>query len=337
MSRPDSDGAGDVRREVRGCVSSALPTPRWALCARPSVGTTINWTRTNNTRSMHFPVGESLSSGPDAHAKRAAPVGGRRVNHKPDAISASASGPAQTRRTMAAAIRSAIGTVAEQFRALGPAEGLLATFTLVVETATRRWARVFRYHLMVQPVARQGKAVPGSSARVERVLHDHPVVATFPRPPEIIAGRFAVGCVCLVASVRDRFAGFLWLAFDRYCEDEVRCTYVLRDSARSAWDFDVYIEPEFRLGRTFTRLWEAADRELGARGATWSFSRISTLNAASLAAHRRLGARRIASATFVCLGPVQLSFFGVRPFVHLSWSRDSAPTIVLAPPAETAV
>jgi hypothetical protein len=96
----------------------------------------------------------------------------------------------------------------------------------------------------------------------------------------------------------------------------------------------VYVEPEFRAGRSFACLWEAANAHLAAHGIRWSLSRISAFNPGSLAAHRRLGIRKLRSASFLCLGGKQLALFGRPPFIHLSLNEGSRPLLRLQPPRD---
>ncbi|MCA8905483.1 MAG: GNAT family N-acetyltransferase [Halioglobus sp.] len=224
-------------------------------------------------------------------------------------------------------------SVRENFRQLGGANALLYLVDRVLRAITGSRARLVRYLLVAQPVpADPVEAMRQSLAsKVREVGGDDPVVKYFPRPAAVIARRFADGSVCYVAEVRDRFAGYLWLAFNGYDEDEVRCRYEFAEPALSAWDYDVYVEPDFRLGRTFARLWETANQRLANRGVRWSFSRISAFNAGSLAAHRHMGLQTLFAATFVCLGPLQLTFTGTAPFVHLSFSDKSRPVLRLSP------
>ena len=112
----------------------------------------------------------------------------------------------------------------------------------------------------------------------------------------------------------------------------MRCSYVLDDPARCVWDFDVYVEPRFRLGRTLARLWAAVDGELAADGVAWSFSRISTFNQASLAAHARMGTVERCRVLFVRIGRLQLSLLPGAPRLHVSISDRRRPTLRLAAP-----
>jgi GNAT superfamily N-acetyltransferase len=194
--------------------------------------------------------------------------------------------------------------------------------------------RIQRYYFVAQPVSASA-LVAESSGRaivIRRVDADDPLVAQFPRPQEVIAARFRMGAVCFAAEREGQFIGFAWLKEDQYSEDEVRCLFLLDPVEHAAWDFDVYIDPAFRFGRTFARLWDHVNQWLRERGYRWSLSRISAFNADSLAAHRRLGMRSIGSATFVCVRTVQLTLVGQAPFVHLGWRRDDVPTLRLRAP-----
>jgi len=209
-------------------------------------------------------------------------------------------------------------------------EVLYAVNRLMRYASRDKW-RIVKYFLVAQPIFSDAEAPSRGqeTIRVSLAGPQHPMVGVFPRPPEVIQRRFEHGASCLVAVAKERFVGFLWLAWREYHEDEVRCIYRLTDRSRSVWDFDVHVEPQYRMGRTFMRLWQAANKHLAPRGVEWSFSRISAFNRGSLAAHARLGARKLHSALFVCFGDVQLSFFTLQPFVHFSASPRNTPVICL--------
>lgn len=223
----------------------------------------------------------------------------------------------------------------QTFQRLGVFEGSLYLCDRAARRLTGGRARLIRYLIVAQPLGRAATIAlrAGGATRVEPAGPTSPYAAAFPRPPGVIAARFASGASCIVATVKDQFAGFLWWQRNRYEEDEVRCSFVLADASASVWDFDVYVEPRYRLGRTMLHLWQEAERRLVNEGVRWSFSRIAATNIDSLASHSRLGAVRTASATFLRVGRVQLSVFDCRPFVHLSLSPDSPPILRLRPPA----
>jgi len=167
---------------------------------------------------------------------------------------------------------------------------------------------------------------------VQSVLSGSPLVAHFPRPSEVIAQRFARGTICYAATVKGEFAGHIWLAKSFYDEDEVRCRYTLPTDQKSVWDYDVYIEPRYRLGRALGRLWKGVDAALGTQGVRWTVSRISLFNAASIQTHERLGAVHLATGVFLVLGPMQLSLFSKAPYLHFGARAVQRPSIALQPP-----
>lgn len=217
----------------------------------------------------------------------------------------------------------AIAKVLEAFRQFGPLNGALYIFSKVLFILSRGHARFVRYYFISQPVPPKGsKALRASEkAFVGLANQSDQIVSQFPRPSHVIRKRYDAGNICIVAKVGDKFAGFLWLALDHYDEDEVRCRYWI-PSSDSVWDFDVYVEPEFRLGRTLARLWEAANTYLAEIGVGRSYSQISSFNPDSLRAHARLGGEKVGSANFLCLGDIQIVLATVKPHFHISFSRE---------------
>jgi len=228
-----------------------------------------------------------------------------------------------------------IRRLASTLRQLGPIDGLLYLAHRALGKLSGDRAGIFRYYFVAQPVP-DAPSTLKAAPRTPVALIDaqDPLCASFPRPPHVIAKRFHDGNLCFAARSAERFAGFLWLASGSYEEDEVRCLYRLAQPEQSAWDYDVYVEPEYRIGRTFARLWEAANRHLVAGGVRWSFSRISGFNPGSLQVHRKLGIRRLFSATFVRVGPVQITLAGASPYIHVSLSPRTRPTLRLSPPQD---
>ncbi|MGB5744208.1 MAG: N-acetyltransferase, partial [Sedimenticolaceae bacterium] len=163
-------------------------------------------------------------------------------------------------------------SVIERFRKLGALNGSLLLADRLLGGLSGNQARIIRYYLAAQPVPSVSSDAlrPTASSPVRRIHKEDPIVADFPRPAAVIAGRFAAGARCYVAEVRGRFAGYLWLAFGGYDEDEVRCRYEFAEPGICSWDDDVYVEPAFRLGRTFARLWSVANRDLAMEGFRWS-------------------------------------------------------------------
>lgn len=115
-----------------------------------------------------------------------------------------------------------------------------------------------------------------------------------------------------------------------YEEDEVRARFWPKPDGGAVWDFDVAILPQYRMSRLFSYLWSRASSELAAQGIRHSVSRVSAFNGASLAAHRRLGARIVGKALFVCIGQCQLMRSTVPPRWHVSWRQEQRPTLEIA-------
>lgn len=199
-----------------------------------------------------------------------------------------------------------------------------------------RLGRVVPYALVAQPIGgdvyRMTRDDP--STLVRRVGADDPVALRFPRPRQVNAVRWAAGADCHVCEIKGEFAGTIWIQHGAYDEDEVRCRFELADPETSVWDFDVYVEPRYRIGRTMARMWKAVDRELAAQGVRWSFSRISVFNAASLRSHARLGAVVVGRATFVEIGPLQLAWCTAGgPAWHACLPGSAGPTVRLEAPS----
>jgi hypothetical protein len=219
------------------------------------------------------------------------------------------------------------------FNEFGP-KGLLYLLTRALEGSP---AGLHCYHLVAQPVP-QAPLLPagrGRSIEVRRLGRSDPALLCLPLTQSVLDRRFGQDAICLGAFKDGAVIGCLWLCIGPYQEDEVRCRFIPQPKGRAAWDFDVYLHPDHRLGLGFPRLWDEANRLLRERGVAWSMSRISTLNLKSLAAHRRLGARHLGMATFLCLGRVQLMVSSLAPYVHLSTGPGTAPSLSLRAP-ETA-
>jgi hypothetical protein len=199
--------------------------------------------------------------------------------------------------------------------------------------------RLFGYRFYAQPVPDRAfvSARPGASMRIDRVGPDDAIVAQFPRPPDVIARRFSEGAVCFVATADGRFAGYIWLKLNGYEEDEVRCRYLPIPLDTTAWDYDVYVAPEFRMSRAFLRLWDAANDFLRSKGICWTLSRISMFNPSSLGAHARLGIRAVGQAIFIRMARTELAFFSMAPYVHISRSNERRPVVRLRAPASESV
>lgn len=197
-------------------------------------------------------------------------------------------------------------------------------------------AEVRSYRLVAQPVrARDLLSSRRRGRYTAREIHrGEPALADMPIDAATRDFRFGQGAVCLGLFKDTALAAYLWLALDRYEEDEVRCVVEMRPAGQTAWDFDVFVLPRHRGSFAFLALWDAANAYLRARERSWTLSRISAFNSGSVQSHRALGAKDIGSAHFFRMGSLQLMLSSHRPKVHLSFRRP--PHLVISPPSGNA-
>jgi hypothetical protein len=209
--------------------------------------------------------------------------------------------------------------------------GARAPLYLLARVLEGRPFGVHVYRLVAQPVPPRPLLPPsrGRTIEVRLMQPGDPGFAALRLTQAVLDYRFGQGAVCLGAFKGDAAIGCLWLCLGPYLEDAVRCRFVPQEAS---WDFDVYVLPEHRVGLGFARLWDEANAYLRARGLHWSISRIDVVNMKSLAAHDKLGARTLATAVFVRLGALQVMMTDIAPFIAVSWSAASAPTLRLRAP-----
>jgi hypothetical protein len=164
---------------------------------------------------------------------------------------------------------------------------------------------------------------------------DDPIVYTFSRPRAEIQARYRQGAVCFAAFRGEKMLGYFWVLLGPYRDPEHRCTIRPVPAGEVAWDFDLDIVRSERLGFTFAHLWDAANAYLRANRIRWTLSRISAFNPVSLTSHRRLGAQFMFSTVFLTVGSWQVLLASTSPFIHLSTSRNIAPTIIVRPPQDS--
>lgn len=198
---------------------------------------------------------------------------------------------------------------------------------------------LYRYYIVAQPVP-DGDLLParrGKSIDVRELSQGDPAFRALPLDDDVLARRFAQNSICLAAFQDGKVIGCLWMCFDAYEEDEVRCIFRLDPPSQVSWDFDVYLHPDARLGFAFLRLWDAANALLRARGISWSLSRISGFNPGSMASHSRMGATRVGGLIAVKGPKRQLVFSSYTPFVSFRRLDRPLPEYAVSAPrnAET--
>jgi len=86
--------------------------------------------------------------------------------------------------------------------------------------------------------------------------------------------------------------GLIWLSHQDFEEDEAPLRFLL--PAQGAWDTGLYIPPRERHRRAWAALWAGVAHWMQARDLETCYSRINSANAASLAGHKRMGAKILA-------------------------------------------
>lgn len=221
----------------------------------------------------------------------------------------------------------------QTIRQLGWLNGCLYALARLLTLVSGDRIRLHKYYLVAQPVPKKCwlPSHRGQAFEIRQVTELDPVIRQLPRPEWAAPYRFKQGAVCLAALREGLLVGFLWLLLGPYREDEVRCRYVPLPVGKSAWDFDVYVEPEHRNGIAFLKLWDEANRFLIAHQIRWSLSRISAFNSGSILSHARMGTQRIGAVTFLSIGSWQIAVSTVPPYLHFSTHAGSLPTYVLNP------
>jgi len=139
------------------------------------------------------------------------------------------------------------------------------------------------------------------------------------------AQRFAAGMTCL--GLFDRHGALLgvtWLGREVHDETVLRIRFRL--PARTGWDGGLWIDEERRVGRAFVAIWAGVRIWLEAEGLDGTVSSIADYNAASLASHRRLGARTVGAVSVLRVGRWQWTWNGGR----VRWTRGGMPEIGVA-------
>ncbi|MCW5624902.1 MAG: hypothetical protein KIT73_09325 [Burkholderiales bacterium] len=230
-----------------------------------------------------------------------------------------------------------ISKIRDAFNTFGPIDGGLFLLGRGLETISGGRCRIQRYVLVAQPVPLAPASGTGRSASLEirPIELDEARQLEWPRPFDVIERRYRDGAFCLGAFMKGKFVGFQWAVIGPYEEDDVRTRFVPTPAGRAAWDFDIWVAPEYRLGRVFIRLWDAMNATLHARGVRWSISRISAFAPESLRSHARLDAAHVGSSLYVIAGPIQLTLLGHPPFIHLGMTAERRPILHVSAPNAT--
>ncbi len=230
-----------------------------------------------------------------------------------------------------------IASLLDAFRTFGLLDGSLFLFGRVCTRLTGGRCRVQKYVLVAQPVpaARIAPAARPGAVEIRSISADESRKLAWPRPDAVIERRYRHGAFCIGAFRNGQLIGFQWTVVGPYEEDDVRSRFVPVPAGRAAWDFDIWIAPEYRLGRTFLRLWDATNAMLHLRGVLWSMSRISAFAPESIRSHGKLAARRVGSSLYFIAGPLQLTVVSGPPFFHVGMCPTARPVIDVPAPDPT--
>lgn len=227
------------------------------------------------------------------------------------------------------------------FLELGLVDSILFALSRILDRISKGQASLFKYHLVAQRVVRHPllPANRGRDIEVAEAFAGDEIMMRMPRHATVIDSRFRQGARCLVATKRGALVGFHWfIPRGNYREDEVRALFCPTPAGESAWNFDLYVDPQYRLGFGFSRLWDETHRFLDGMGITLVMSRISAFNAQSNSAHVKMGAIRLGSMVFLRFGPLQLMLATVAPYLNMSSGSIAVPVIELSatvPPLNT--
>jgi hypothetical protein len=193
--------------------------------------------------------------------------------------------------------------------------------------------RVLVYELMVQPISPTPILPPRLARKLAvRVLErGDPDLSAVIAPESTQRTRFAQDAICLATYSDGRLIGYVWLSFDRYEEDEARCTFVVNPAGKAAFDFDLVVLPEYRMGLGFAGLWHSTNDYLRSRGITCTFSRLTRFNLASRRAHARLGSRRVGQAVIFKFWSVEIIASTIAPYIYISANPRSRAPMKLYP------
>ncbi|MBU2709929.1 hypothetical protein [Zooshikella harenae] len=187
-----------------------------------------------------------------------------------------------------------------------------------------RRCRIIKYYLYSQPISTKA-LLPESRGKQfiiqEITASDQQHWPDFPCPERVVHYRFNQHARCFAAYKNNQFQGYIWYTPGTYQEDEVRCFFEPLPSKTSVWDFDVYIVPHARMSLAFPKLWDTLCAHHRSNNVKWTLSRISAFNKESICAHERLGAKRVGSATFICVGKCQLMLSSHAPWIYISFKQ----------------
>lgn len=229
-----------------------------------------------------------------------------------------------------------LNRIRDAVRTFGPVDGVLFLIGQTFSRLSGGRVRLNKYYIVAQPVPEAGdpRLRRGGSLEIRQVASDEIRALPWPRPQAVIERRIADGALCVVAFAKGQLIGFQWVALGAYEEDEVRTRFVPQPDGQAAWDYDIFVAPEHRLGRAFVRLWDETNSLLRAKGVRWTMSRISAFAPESRRSHARMDARRVGTCLYLSVGALQISVLSRFPWMHAGFSSTCRPVFRAEAPDE---
>src|SRR5690606_38254268 len=109
------------------------------------------------------------------------------------------------------------------------------------------------------------------------------------------------------------------------------CDFEGLPAGRTCWDYDLAIAPQYRLGRTFVRLWDETFRVLRERGVTNTGSWIHYANRTSRRSHERMGAIPVGWLILLDIFGFKGMLTSSRPFLRFAGPEKRIYAPVHAP------
>ena len=225
-------------------------------------------------------------------------------------------------------IRVKLSNLASLYNELGAS----TFFAYCIHTALRKLGKqnaLQYYHFYSQPIGPSNPHDPKRKSAFTFTWHESfsPLMLQLPRPEHRLRDRFKQKTTCVLGSKCGKLVSCAWFAYEAYEEDEVWCRYDFSSSPESVWDYDIFVSPDYRLGRAFHLTWQAAASRLYIAGYRRTLSRISAYNPNSLKSHERLGAQRCGSALYLRLGTLQIMASNKAPYLQMTANQKDRPVL----------
>jgi hypothetical protein len=129
-------------------------------------------------------------------------------------------------------------------------------------------------------------------------IADLPALNRFMDKGERYANRFGKGDIAIVAELHDEIVGMVWIEIGNgHYEEEYEYRFPYPE--RSAWQYDGYISPDYRVMGVWASIADEVVRHLGQRSLPTVYCIVQGLNRLSINSHLRYGYRARRQVVFV--------------------------------------